>query len=68
MENIKTEDLVNIAKYEEALKKHDWCYYMSEDPKVHDSGRFNHNRLLKLTIQSEDHKKLFNKYKELNKH
>lgn len=67
IDDIKTEDLVDVTKYEDALKKHDWYYIMSEDPSVFESGRFNHNRLVRLTVQSEEHRKLFNKYKELNK-
>lgn len=67
MENIKTEDLVDISTYEKALKSHDWYYYMSKDPSIFEAGRFNHNRLIRLTSQSEEHRKLFNKYRELNK-
>ena len=55
---------MQIFKNEEALKKHDWYYMMSEDVNTYESGKMMHNRLLRLTILSTEHKKLFTKYSE----
>lgn len=67
LETNKFEDLKDIIKYEEALNKHDWYYIMSDDNSSFESGRDNHNKLIKATVFSEEHKKLFYKYKELRK-
>lgn len=55
---------MSIEDYEKELKEHDWYHAYSDDPRVWEMGRFDYNRLVKLSKLSNEHEELFKKYKE----
>ena len=54
---------MTLREFYDLLKKHDWYYDMSEDPKVVLTGRINRQKLIKLSRQSPEHEKLFEEYR-----
>lgn len=54
---------VEVAELEEALKKHDWYYMMSDSMKVFDAGEKSAKKIRKMVIELDvvGHE-LYNKY------
>ena len=50
---------MTIDEYKERLKKHDWYYLMSDDPRVYDTGLAEEIELKKLSFESISHKEAF---------
>lgn len=62
---ILNEEIKTLEEYKNALNKHDWFYFMSDDPRVYESGSFNHNKLVRLAGLNKEYEKQYNKIKEL---
>lgn len=54
---------MNIQKYYDALKNHDWHYAMSDDHRVFKAGEEARADLRKLAELSPEHKKLYDDWK-----
>lgn len=64
------EGVLTEEEYKKMLDQHDWLYFMSDDPRVYENGRFVHNKLLKLAGTNSNFSDLFfhvkdKKYKNL---
>lgn len=54
---------MTLLEYKKRLKKHDWYYHQSDDPRWYDSGLAEERELTKLSKTKESFKKAFDKEK-----
>ena len=55
---------MNIKQYYDELKVFDWYFEYSDDYRVYTKGRDNYNKLKGISGESEEHKQLFNAFKD----
>lgn len=53
---------MNIREFEERLKKHDWCYMMSDDDRWYDAGLAEEKALLSICHGKVTYQRLYDKY------
>ncbi len=58
--------MISIDEYEKLLDAHDWSYEYTEDRKKWSAGHISYQEILKYSKNSEEHEKLFLKYKKKN--
>lgn len=55
---------MNKEDFQIMLKKHDWWYHMSEDPRVYEDGKASLNKILKICEQDSELNNMYKEYKE----
>lgn len=48
-----------LEEYKDALNHHDWYFQRSNDEKIYEAGKYNHNILVKLSKQNKEFKNAF---------
>ena len=58
--------LITLPDYEQRLKLHNWKYQSEQCASVWKDGQVEYSRLIDISSQGTEHRKLFEYYKEKN--